>query len=1012
MSAQPSGKALQRETLITMLHAALESGENRFARQAALAWLAAFPGDLEVTLLQAQAMAAEGKPADGTYGRVIPALESLIRKDPFAIDAYRLLARVTFNADAARNALAFSSLYALGGLGPVVPDPARLTAWGEPLRQALAAYASQDYTLAGAHVQEVLRAAPDLVLAAALDLLVNRSLHEPAVVLAQAQAYHERWPDCLPISLVLAELHLQLGDEPEAVKLLHLCAASDTTGQTPTRLWGANHPYQSLWPDDLVIYFDQPIPAGVAGRLGWNRLAPGEIRQSKQANPAAAQPANPTQPGEQTTPAALASEQPVVVLWDEAEMSTAADPLQGDPITGSADHENGLTEAEVASADAEAAAAEAEAAASQAEATSTEAEAAAAEADAVNAEAEDAAATAGAAASEANAVDAAAAEDAATAEALANSAAYAADQADAAAQEDDAKGLPPKYYRRGAPKVDRDGTAHTVENELNRLAKLIKQPALNRADGRFPVYVIFSSLEGLTAQYGPQTTTVLQNEMRKLAAAVRQRPGWGAMVYYPDDAACTAHYGLTPVNPRDPWKLKNALCDLDVALRNRGEMIGALLIVGGDDIIPFHRLPNPTDDQDGEILSDSPYAAIDANYFVPEWPTGRLPGECGPDAALLLDQLHAMQRHHARHKKLHPLLSVDWLSWLNALVERFLPARSVPSFGYTAAVWRRSSLAVFRPIGAPHTVKSSPPEESASIDAEKITLSSLGYYNLHGLEDSPSWYGQRDPLETPDGPDYPVALAPDNLHRNGHSPRVIFSAACYGGYVLGKCENDSLALKFLSMGTLAVIGSTCTAYGSLATPLIAADLLGNLFWQHLKSGRPAGEALMRAKVDLVREMNRRQGFLDGEDQKTLISFVLYGDPLAGYDGFRVQGKAPARMKTHLLVKTIPDHPEATIPTNKVSGEVLKHVKEIVAEYLPGAEIAEMHFTRQSVPGSRKNGSQPGKNGASAQSKQGPAAGRMVVTVSKSVQVAEHIHHHIMRVTLDETGKAVKMSISR
>ena len=99
-----------------------------------------------------------------------------------------------------------------------------------------------------------------------------------------------------------------------------------------------------------------------------------------------------------------------------------------------------------------------------------------------------------------------------------------------------------------------------------------------------------------------------------------------------------------------------------------------------------------------------------------------------------------------------------------------LPGQKTPSFGYTAAVWRRSSLAVFRPIGAPHTVLTSPPEHSGSVDRGRVISSSLGYYNLHGLEDSPAWYGQRDPLEKQDAPDYPVALAPEDLRRNGHAP--------------------------------------------------------------------------------------------------------------------------------------------------------------------------------------------------------------------------------------------------
>jgi hypothetical protein len=592
----------------------------------------------------------------------------------------------------------------------------------------------------------------------------------------------------------------------------------------------------------------------------------------------------------------------------------------------------------------------------------------------------------------------------------------AATNAEIAASEAEAAGADPSQTagssstaksRRKPVRMDIEGTAQSVGVELERLAKRIKQPVLGRVDGRFPVYVIFTSLEGLINQYGPQTTTVLQNEMRKVAAAVDQKPGWSAMVYYPDDAACTGQYGLTPVNPSDPWKLKNALCDLDVALRQRGEMIGALLIVGNETVVPFHRLPNPTDDSDSEVFSDSPYATLDANYFAPEWPVGRLPGEKGPDAALLLDQLHSVQRYHTRrhNNKIRPVLGLEWLAWVGSLVERFLPPRSVPSFGYTAAVWRRSSLAVFRPVGAPHTVKASPPDHSGSVDRDKITLASLGYYNLHGLEDASAWYGQRDPMEPEEGPDYPVALVPEDLHRNGHAPRVIFSEACYGAHIFNKSEKESLALKFLSMGTLAVVGSTCTAYGSVNTPLIAADLLGHMFWQHLKMGRTAGEALMQAKLDLVREMNRRQGYLDGEDQKTLITFVLFGDPLAGYDGFHAQRKAAYRMKTHPLVKTVSDNPDENIPTAKVDGEVLKEVKKIVAEYLPGAEMAEMHFTRQEIPVTARHGSDSRKKSI-------PGSSRMVVMVSKQVEDAGHLHQHYMRVTLDEEGKPIKLSISR
>ena len=53
-------------------------------------------------------------------------------------------------------------------------------------------------------------------------------------------------------------------------------------------------------------------------------------------------------------------------------------------------------------------------------------------------------------------------------------------------------------------------------------------------------------------------------------------------------------------------------------------------------------------------------------------------------------------------------------------------------------------------------------------------------------------------------------------------------------------------------------------------------------------------------------MNQRQGFLDGEDQKTLISFVLYGDPLTGFEAYNTRSKTTLRFKSRPMVKTICD----------------------------------------------------------------------------------------------------------
>jgi hypothetical protein len=68
------------------------------------------------------------------------------------------------------------------------------------------------------------------------------------------------------------------------------------------------------------------------------------------------------------------------------------------------------------------------------------------------------------------------------------------------------------------------------------------------------------------------------------------------------------------------------------------------------------------------------------------------------------------------------------------------------------------------------------------------------------------------------------------------------------------------------------------SYGTLAPPLSGADLLGAHLWEGILEGLSVGDALRRAKSRFLRDIAERQGYLDGEDQKALISFVLYGDP--------------------------------------------------------------------------------------------------------------------------------------
>ncbi len=559
-----------------------------------------------------------------------------------------------------------------------------------------------------------------------------------------------------------------------------------------------------------------------------------------------------------------------------------------------------------------------------------------------------------------------------------------------------------------------DQTVHMVEEVFEKFAKKINRPDLAKTDGRFPIYVIFSCRSGLDKKYGAQTTTVIAKELANLADMIHKRANWGSLVFYPDDPACTALLGLGSVEATDPWKLKLALTDLDKSLSHKGERIGAVLIVGGQDVVPFHRLPNPTDDSDKEIYSDNPYSTLDSNYFVPEWPVGRLPGESGTDAGLLLEQIRNLVRYHTTYNQQD--------SWWRRLFQILNPARQLMkvanpttwfsrsvSFGYTASVWKLASQAVYRQVGDPSTMLLCPPVAAGTLKGDKVTNTMLGYYNLHGVEDSENWYGQKDVNDRGPGPDYPVALSPSNLVKNGHAPQVVFSEACYGGYVVDKDEEKSIALKFAGIGVLAVVASTCIAYGSVNTPLIGADLLSSLFWKYLGMGMTVGEAFVQAKVDLSREMNKRQGYLDGEDQKTLISFVLYGDPLVSTGAFMSLSKGTMRYKPHQAMIMMSDCQDEKTEPQRLPVEIIREVKQFVEPYLPGLDGATVHINREHSV-CDENG--VAYSDANAKNNPGQKRGRVVVTISKNVQTTQYTHHHYARVTLDAKGKPIKLVVSR
>ncbi len=310
---------------------------------------------------------------------------------------------------------------------------------------------------------------------------------------------------------------------------------------------------------------------------------------------------------------------------------------------------------------------------------------------------------------------------------------------------------------------------------------------------------------------------------------MRQKSKYDAKFVYYDRPN---QFKVKPVNKKAE-SIKKFITDIE---RKWGS-IDFLLIIGGDEVVPFFRLENPCEDGDEAVFSDNPYASRDKDYLIPDRAYGRIPDN--KDALFITAQLEKAR------------------------------VRANKSFGISAKVWKEASKNVYRQIGNPKDLKLSPPTNQRTFVNKWLQDKDFLYFNLHGSRISANWYGQ-------EGNEYPIALSTKNiLEASG----LVASEACYGAYILKKTHKEALSLRFLQEnGICGFCGSTTIAYGPAIPPSSEADLLVKYFFEYVKNGLTLGESLRNAKLDFARKALRRHGFLDDDDQKTILQFVLYADP--------------------------------------------------------------------------------------------------------------------------------------
>lgn len=541
-----------------------------------------------------------------------------------------------------------------------------------------------------------------------------------------------------------------------------------------------------------------------------------------------------------------------------------------------------------------------------------------------------------------------------------------------------------------------------IEDDLERIARRILPVGEEDLLMGHPVELVVSSRRGLMDCFGLEGFAEIDEALEDLVDALEAGSGLDGRLVYVDDVGSLAAFGLSPVDAGDPQAIRTLLRAVDELVGSEGGRVRYLLLVGGEEIIPHHPLPNPTDDEDKSVSSDNPYASW-GDPLVPDRAVGRLPHGRGDDPALLVSFIRAAA---ARHRG-----GEGWRRWLWRFLSQIGLSRA-RAFGYAAQVWESSSREVFSAIGAADDLWTVPPSSFASLPCGELDEALFGYFNLHGVKGAAPWYGQRGagaiagPLL--EAPLFPVALTPSQVAGSEVEGMVVFTEACYGAYVQGKGPEDSVALRFLASGAMGLIGATGISYGSLQPPLNGADLLAFDFWQNVKGGSTLGEALRGAKESYARKVYQRQGYLDSEDEKTLTAFVLYGDPSLRPVPPIVARRSEEAEDEATEVQRLCHREREPV---QVSKALLGHVRGYVRAKLPWMKDATWSVRRQVLCAGRCGGI-CGTCGTVEHSKAAISPGLVFVSKGLMPLNGQGDIEQIVSVTVDEEGRIVKAMVSR
>ena len=397
-----------------------------------------------------------------------------------------------------------------------------------------------------------------------------------------------------------------------------------------------------------------------------------------------------------------------------------------------------------------------------------------------------------------------------------------------------------------------------------------------------------------------------------------------------DDAAAMKELGVPVIKgTASASKIKDAIDALWERLTP-----DYLVLFGGDEIVPHFVVANPSYDESGdddkEVPTDNPYASSRrwnaskrSSYLIPDRVVGRIPDMIGDgDTSWLVDYLAT-----ATH-------------WTSETPSTFNKAYTI-----CASPWKAAGEACVKYLGKDESILLvSPPEEDKSAAPRRQLASRLHMIKCHGSPLDPRFFGQR-------GDSYPTALFSGTLKLMLKPGTIAAAMCCYGAQVYSPSDKAAsvpgawpLASTYLRGGAPGFVGSTMIAWVGDKT-MVCADWIAAGYLKSVLGGASIGRAFLEAKQDYVRWISEQGSSPDRADEKTLIEFVLLGDPsiqpvVAPVSGSSVSRVAATGPRAHTLgARAVALVDQERRQRRFLRGQMAEQMREVLPNRSPAGSAA-------------------------------------------------------------------------